>query len=517
MKTGRVVVIGAGVGGLTAALLLAARGVQVTLLERAATPGGKMRQVETGGAMLDAGPTVFTMRWVFEAIFAETGTSLENELTLHPLSTLARHAWDADTRLDLFADMEESVDAIGVFAGAADAAGYRRFCTRAQSIHDSLKKPFLESPQPGSPLALVRRAGVADMLKIAAFSTMWQSLGGYFRNPRLRQMFARYATYSGSSPYLAPATLMLIAHVERSGVWTMQGGMHRLAQVLAARATLLGADIRYRAAVTEVGITAGRASFARLETGERIDTDAIVMNADCAALAAGKFGHEAARAIPPMPAAKRSLSALTWAMHAPVTDFPLHHHNVFFGNAYATEFDDIFRHGRLPATPTIYVCAQDRDAAGHAPEGPERLLVLVNAPPNGDTAPPSQEALDQCKTRSFRHLEQCGLTLNPPKQAIQTGPAQWETLFPATGGALYGQAVHGTMASFRRPGATTLLPGLFLAGGSTHPGAGVPMAALSGRLAAAEVMADLASTRMSPITVTSGGMSMRSATTGSTA
>jgi 1-hydroxycarotenoid 3,4-desaturase len=517
-RTERAVIIGAGVGGLTTALLLAARGLDVTVLERAAAPGGKMRQVHAGGGPIDAGPTVFTMRWVFEDIFAETGTSLDTHLTLHPLSTLARHAWNENTRLDLFADIDQSVDAIGAFAGTADAAGYRKFCARAQAIHDSLKKPFLESPQPGSPLALVRRAGVADMLKIAAFSTLWGALGGYFKDPRLRQMFARYATYSGSSPYLAPATLMLIAHVERSGVWLIEGGMHRLAQVLAERAIALGASIRYNAHVEDIGLANGRASHVRLAGGERIDADAIVVNADCAALATGRFGAAAARAVPAIPPSTRSLSALTWATCANVADFPLHHHTVFFGDAYRQEFTDIFGRNKLPTTtPTIYICAQDRDAAGHVPPGPERLLILVNAPPHGDTKPPTPKDIELCTEKSFRHLAACGLKLTPNAQTVLTGPAQFNTLFPATGGALYGQATHGTMASFRRPPATTRIPGLYLAGGSAHPGAGVPMAALSGRLAAAAVMDGLASTRMSRTTAISGGTSMRSAMTGSTA
>jgi 1-hydroxycarotenoid 3,4-desaturase len=516
MKAQHIVVVGAGVGGLSAALLLAARGLRVTVLERASGPGGKMRQVTAGGAAIDAGPTVFTMRWVFEALFAEAGTSLDAHLQLTPLTTLARHAWDLGARLDLFADIERSADAIGQFAGAADAAGYRRFCARGQAIHDSLKKPFLEAPQPGSPLALVRRAGAAEMLNIAAFSTLWRALGGYFQDARLRQLFGRYATYSGSSPYLAPATLMLIAHVERSGVWLIEGGMHRLARVQAQLVTGLGGTIRYDTHVADIGIVSGRAGFVTLAGGERIEADAVVVNADCAAVAAGRFGRAAADAVPRMPPAGRSLSALTWAMRAEVRDFPLQHHTVFFGDAYASEFDDIFRRGRLPAKPTIYVCTQDRDATGTAPPGPERLLVLVNAPATGDTAPPTQQDIDTCTETSFRHLAQCGLSLAPDPPTILTGPAQFETLFPATGGALYGQAVHGTMASFRRPGAVTRIPGFYLAGGSTHPGAGVPMAALSGRLAADAVMEGLASTRGFPIMATSGGISMRSATTGGT-
>ncbi len=503
-----VLVIGAGIGGLTAALDLARRGMDVTVLERAATVGGKMRRVPTLGGPVDAGPTVFTMRWVFDALLADAGSTLDAHLQLQPMETLARHAWNAHDRLDLFADIDRSTDAIGRFAGTREAAGYREFCARAQRIYESLEGPFLKSSQPGSPLALVRRAGVADMLAIAAFATLWKSLGSYFHDPRLRQLFGRYATYNGSSPYLAPATLMLIAHVERSGVWLVQGGMYRVAEMLADLARAKGAQIRCHAPVREIGTERGRASHVVLADGERLAADAIVLNADCAALAAGKFGPAVQLASPALKPADRSLSALTWVMHTPA-DFPLHHHTVFFGDDYAREFTDIFGHSRLSTgKPTVYVCAQDRDAAGHAPPGPERLLLLVNAPATADTGKLPDQEIAACQTRTFRHLASCGLTLNP-EQFTLTGPTQFETMFPATGGALYGQAVHGTTAAFKRPPSRSRMPGLYLAGGSTHPGAGVPMAALSGRLAASCLMADLASTAPSRTAATRGGISTR--------
>ena len=197
-------------------------------------------------------------------------------------------------------------------------------------------------------------------------------------------------------------------------------------------------------------------------------------------------------------------------MRAPTAGFPLLRHNVFFSNDYAGEFDDVFRRDRLPATPTVYVCAQDRDAAGAHDGAAERLLCLVNAPPSGDRRPFPATEIDQCATRSFGLLQACGLTVErTPTNTVTTTPADWERLFPATGGGLYGRAMHGPMAAFRRPGAQTALPGLFLAGGSVHPGAGVPMAALSGRQAAASVLAHHASTATSRRTATHGGTSTR--------
>lgn len=511
MQSDRVVVIGAGIGGLVAALLLAARGVAVTVVERTAAPGGKMREVAVGGARIDAGPTVFTMRWVLDEILAEAGTRLDDHLALRPAALLARHAWDDGSRLDLFAEIDRSADAIGDFAGAAEAAGYRAFCARARAVYGALEHAFLRGTRP-SPVSLVTRAGlggVRDLLNASPFALLWDALGEHFADPRLRQLFGRYATYSGSSPFAAPATLMLIAHVEQEGVWLVEGGMHRVARTLATLAEARGATFRYGANVTEIVTERGRAAGVVLATGERIAGEAVVCNADVAALAAGLFGAAAARAVAPGGDAVPSLSAVTWTLCARATGFPLPRHSVFFAPDYAAEFEAIFARGRLPAEPTVYVCAQDRDDEATGPDGPERLLVLVNAAPTGDRAPPSPQEIASCEQATFARLARAGLTLEPAAEPVVTTPAAFARLFPATGGALYGRAVHGWRASFRRPGATTSLPGLVLAGGSVHPGPGVPMAAMSGRLAAAAVLADLASTRRFHRAAMPGGMSMR--------
>jgi 1-hydroxycarotenoid 3,4-desaturase len=524
--TGRVAVIGAGIGGLAAALDLSARGFEVLVLERAAAPGGKMREVAVGegegAARLDAGPTVFTMRWVFEELFDSAGASLSDHLALRPAAVLARHAWNGGGRLDLFADVARSADAIGAFAGAAEARGFRAFCDRARRVYRALEGPFIRAarPTPFSLAAAAGPSGVAGLLGASPFNTLWRALGDHFRDPRLRQLFGRYATYCGSSPFLAPATLMLVAHVEQDGVWLVEGGMHRLARAVEALARSRGVAFRYGAEVAEIRVEGGRAAGVTLADGERVEADAVVVNADAAALAAGLFGPAAARgaAVPRAEQRDRSLSALTWAMLAEAEGFPLLRHTVFFSNDYPAEFDDLFGRNRLPAAPTAYVCAQDRGAdddggaAARPKPGPERLLCLVNAPPTGDTAPPSRAEIERCETATFRLLERCGLTLRR-RDTVTTGPAEWERLFPATGGALYGRASHGWAASFARPGARTALPGLYLAGGSAHPGAGVPMAALSGRLAASSIASDRTratatrgSTARSPGTATLGGI-----------
>lgn len=488
-----IAIVGAGIGGLVAAVDLAAKGWRVTVLERASAPGGKMREIEVGGRPIDAGPTVFTMRWVFDQLFRDAGTTLEHHLTLDPAETLARHAWDGGQTLDLFADKKRSADAIGQFAGAKDAAGYLAFCAQAARTYRTLEEPFIKAPRPTAS-DLVRATGLIRAMRLKPFATMWSAIGGQMRDPRLRQLFARYATYCGTSPFAATATLMLVAHVEQEGVWLIRGGMHRLAAALAALATAHGATIRYDTPVREI-VVAGRAKAVRLEDGEIVTADAVIMNGEPNALATGLLGRKASDAAQQVKFPARSLSAVTWAGMVETEGLPLLRHNVFFSGDYKLEFD-LINTGMLPTEPTIYICAQDRgDRDGPAPAGPERALMLVNAPPNGDRRSFTQVEIDQCMQGMSSLLSRCGLQMRFTQPAVMTGPAQFHRLFPASGGALYGRSVTAGFATFKRPENRTSIPGLYLAGGSTHPGAGVPMAALSGRRAAAEVMEDLSPRR----------------------
>ena len=504
-----VIVIGAGIGGVTCAIDLARSGFAVTVIERAERCGGKMREVQVGTSVIDAGPTVLTMRWVFEKIFEDAGASLSAVLALRPLGVLARHAWSGAGRLDLFADKDQSADAIGRFAGKAEAAGYLAFCVESRRIYETLRDSFLTAQQEG-PLGLARKVGFGranDLLALRPFETLWQALGGHFRDQRLRQLFGRYATYCGSSPFAAPATLMLVAHVEQEGVWIVEGGMQRLAEALRTLALSLGVTFRFSTDVQRIALTHGRVSGVSLDTGEQLRADCVVVNADSAAITAGAFGADVVEAIPPRPPSTRSLSAVTWALTARTAGAGLVRHNVFFSEDYASEFKDIFNRGRMPLTPTIYVCAQDRDDDDSWGAGAERLLILINAPATGGQGAFDEEELSACRARVWDHLKRCGLTLSyDGRESVVATPDRFNAMFPATGGALYGQATHGWSAAFQRPGARTRAPGLYLAGGGAHPGAGVPMAALSGRLAAAQILKDRTSARPFRPVAMLGGM-----------
>lgn len=508
----RVAVIGAGIGGLAASLLLAAHGFEVTVFEQQPVVGGKIRTLIPGGLPIDSGPTVLTLPGIIEEIFEAAGSTLERHLRLVPARILGRHAWAADaperpTCLDLHADPGLTEEAIGAFAGSGEARAFRRFRKRAERTFTTLSRAFI-GVQHNGPLSLLRRAGLRELLAIDAFSSLSDALAREFRDRRLRQLFGRYATYCGSSPFEAPATLMLVAHVEQRGVWLVEGGMVRLVHALATLAEARGVRFRLGEPVASILVERGRAAGVVTRAGERFAAGSVLCNADVAALGLGLFGEEARCAVDRPSWRARSLSALTWSIEAEADGFALLRHNVFFSSDYGREFADLAA-GRLPSHPTVYVCAQDREARPERP-GVERLFCIVNAPPRGDQGAPGVQEEQECLKRTMQQLRDCGLRIAVRSMA-QTGPRQFAQLFPGGGGGLYGQAAQGWRSAFQRPQARSRLPGLFLAGGSTHPGPGVPMAALSGRMAAAAIIADCRSNRS-----TSRRPSRQAATAGGT-
>lgn len=480
--------IGGGVGGLAAAIHLAHAGVQVELLERAATVGGKLREVELDGQRLLAGPSVFTMRWVFDELF---DGRLADALTLLSVDPLCRHFFADGSVLDLYADEARSKEAIARFAGAKEAEAYLRYRRHAAKIFEIVRGPFMENEVP-SLMDFMSPRTLWQLLQIDGMRTLWRALEEYFTDPRLRQLFGRYATYNGSSPYHAPATLAVIMHVENAfGIFAVKGGIVRLAEALRRRAESLGVSIVTGAEVDQILVepAAGPGAPQRargVRSGQRtLYADCIIANCDVAdALErllpeaapvrklAHKYGEE-----------ELSLSAYVHLALAPPPPLELLHHNVFFGGDYAREFEELVTARRPPSDPTVYVCS----------EAPGRYFFLTNAPPldaKGAAIDWTTER-PRCRARLYQTLARHGFHLTPTATHEIT-PPDFAAAFPRSRGALYGLASNSRLAAFKRP--ANRLPnidGLYFCGGTVHPGAGLPMVALSAKIATRRALADL--------------------------
>lgn len=488
-------VIGAGVGGLATALRLQAAGLNVTLLEAHDWPGGKMRAVPSDAGPVDAGPTVLTMRHVFDDLFRATGTRLEDHVTLIREPLLARHFWPDGSQLDLTDHPSDNAQAIAAFAGAAAKDEFLRFSDESRTLFDLFDAPMMQSAEPALPaLAKAALSVPRHLPTLSPLATLAGHLRRRFSDPRLAQLFGRYATYVGGSPYQSPALLSLIWQAEANGVWRVQGGMHMLARALADRFQALGGTLRLSTPVARIETGLGGVTGLTLASGERLNAQVVVFCGDPRALSSGTLGPRVGDIAATAQRAARSLSARVWSFAATVTQDPgLAHHNVFFGQTPQSEFDAL-RAGRMPHDPTLYICAEDRGSDAAAPDGPERFEIILNAAPL-TIAEPQDNEVDTCHQLTFQTLDRFGLRFDTaPDRGALTTPAMFDRMFPASAGSLYGQSPHGMTAALKRPRARTKIRGLYLAGGGTHPGAGVPMAALSGRFAAEAIATDLVST-----------------------
>lgn len=514
----KTIIIGAGIGGLSAAVDLAARGLDVTVLEQAFAPGGKLRQFPSDAGPVDAGPTVLTMRAIFDALFERAGARLDEHISLTPETVLARHWWQDGSTLDLFADPAESANAVADFAGREARAEFVAFSENARRLYSAFNGPVMQSAVPS--LGALSRVVMSDARRLlpamAPLSTLAQSLSRSFTDPRLRQLFGRYATYVGGSPFSSPAILSLIWDVESQGVWRIKNGMLGLAKALEKVATERGATFQYGATVDKIFTVDGRVGGVVLDNGERIEADNIIFNGDPAALSRGLLGEDSRRAVKRDAVTPRSLSAYVWAFAARPKGVDLRHHNVFFGHQQKNEFDAVAR-GDVPDDPTLYVCAQDRGEHTTPPEN-ERFEIIMNGAPLSGKARMHAQAQDenpeeflQCRTRTFQTLQRMGLDFDViPQRLSLITPSDFAARFPASDGSLYGRSPHGMKATFQRPTTRSRVKGLYLAGGGVHPGAGLPMASLSGQHAAAAIITDLALTSRSRRTATPGGTSTAS-------
>lgn len=486
-----VVIIGAGIGGLSAAIRLAARGLRVVIVEQNDHVGGKMDEIQAAGFRFDTGPSVITMRPVFEALFAAAGRRLSDYLTLLPVDPLTRYFYPDGSRLDLSRDLSALLPQIEAFS-PGDADGYLRYLAHAVRIYRLTRQVFIFGPplSPGS----IRDFPLRDALKIDPMRTMAASIRSFVSDPRLQQLLGRFATYVGASPYQAPATLNVIAAVELAGgVWYPQGGVYAIARALEKLARELGIELRLETPVERVEVRDGRVRGVTTGAGEFIPAEGVIANVDVATVYSRLL---APGVLPPRRVARtlnRPLSCSGFLLLLGLDRaFPdLAHHNIFFSRDYRREFDDLFRREIPPEDPTIYVAITSKTDSSHAPPGGENWFVMVNAPALSPAWDWTEKA-EAYRARILDRLAAFGYDVRPAIRFERClTPADIERQTGAYRGALYGASSNQRLAAFLRPpNRSRYVRGLYFAGGTTHPGGGVPMVTLSGAVAAGMVLED---------------------------
>lgn len=486
-----IVVVGAGIGGLAAAIHLASAGEEVLMLEQNPQVGGKMGQMCAAGFRWDTGPSVITMRHVLDDLFAAAGRRLGDHLTLLPLDPLTRYFYPDGTILDASQDVARTATQLA-HLDQRDGRGYRAFLRYAARIHAIAGPLFLYNRPPSWRSFL--GTSPFNILKVDPLRSMDDAIRSYVHSPQARQLLGRFATYAGASPYQAPATLNVIAHVElNQGVWYPQGGVYTIAVALAKLSRELGVTIRTHCPVRRIVSDGPRVQGVLLADGTIQPAQAVVANVDVATVYA--------ELLPGTPQTERRLQAYT-GLPASSSGFilllgvegehaQLAHHNIFFSSDYRAEFVDIFERGVPPQEPTVYVSITAKTDPSHAPAGSENWFVLVNVPPLG----PHYDwdvGTTIYRDRVLARLAQFGLDVRGRIRVERTlTPLDLARMSGAHRGALYGQSANDRMAAFRRPhNRASGMSGLYFAGGTTHPGGGVPLVMLSGKVAAEMLLAD---------------------------
>ena len=490
----RILVIGAGVGGLAVGARLAVRRHDVTIMEQGARVGGKLHTYRRDGFAFDTGPSLFTLPAVYRDLFLKTGAPLEEAVDLQPVEPgFGYHFADGSSVVVPGVDPARAARAFGEAFGGSAADDWRRLIERGGQMWRLTREPFLQSPLDGW-RTLLKVASPSAVRTVAPRTTLRELGREYLADPRLRQVLDRYATYSGSDPRRAPAVFATIPYMEQTfGAWHLGGGVGTLADALARRCDERGVDIRLGQDVVEVVVREGRAAGVRLTSGEIRDADIVIANADA---------HHLYRDLVKDPAARKPARALEKATPA-LAGFVMllavrgrtpgiHHHNVWFPADYDGEFDAIF--GRAPHAaqdPAIYACVPD-DPLMRPNEDSEAWFILVNTPRNGDgregtvdwSAPGAAEAYAD---HLLALLAARGTDIRDRIlwRELRT-PADLERTTRAPGGSIYGSSSNGPRAAFQRPANKSPVPGLFLVGGSAHPGGGLPLVGLG-----AEIVADL--------------------------
>lgn len=478
--------VGAGLAGLSCAARLAHAGYRVDLYEQRDQVGGKAGSLSLAGFRFDTGPSLLTMPHVFSQLFSEVGQRLEDHLEFIPLAPICRYFYPDGVRLGAYSDP-------GIFGAEIEArtgdsrAALERYLAYGRRLYELTADLFLwhSLHEAASYLRAPAVKSILNVWRIDALRSMDAAHRRFFRDPKLVQLFDRYATYNGSSPYRVPATLNIIPYVEYGlGGYAVGGGIHAIPAALERLVRSAGAGIHLNARVEAILAAQGRVTGIRVGGRERA-CDLVVSNVDVLRTYADLLQH------PEAPLARRyvklepSSSGLVffWGMGRSYPELGVN--NIFFSADYPAEFRALFDERRCPEDPTVYVNITSKVTPGDAPPGGENWFVLVNAPCNAgqDWAAESAAVRSRVLARLERALGR-EVESSLRVERIMT-PADIERDTGSRLGSLYGISSNTPLAAFlRHPNRCRRPRGLYLCGGSVHPGGGMPLAVLSGKIAA---------------------------------
>jgi phytoene desaturase len=475
-RTDRVVVIGAGLGGLSAALHLAGAGREVTVLEREAEPGGRAGVLRDGGYTFDTGPTVITMPALIAEALGAVGENLDDWLDLRRLDPAYRAQFADGSSLDVLADTDAMASAIRSLCGPGDADGYRRLVAYLRELYE-LELPHFIARNLDSPLALLGRP-LLELVRLGGFRRLAPKVGTFVRDERLRRLFTFQAMYAGLAPAQALAIYAVITYLDCvAGVYFPMGGVHAVPRALAGAADKHGVTFRYGTAATGIEVTAGRAVAVRTDAGERIPADVVVVNADAPTAYRELLGREPRRL-------RYSPSCVV--LYAGVRGArPDAHHTISFGAAWQSTFDEIIRQGRVMSDPSFLLTTPTVTDPSLAPAGAHSQYVLFPAP-NLDHGHPIDWAAEAPRytEHMLATLAARGFDVDPEVRHLTT-PADWGGPAGTPFAATHRFAQTGP---FRLPTLDRRVANLVFCGSNVQPGVGVPMVLVSGRLAAQRIV-----------------------------
>ncbi len=483
----KIIIIGAGLGGLSAACRLAKTGFDVTVLEKNERVGGKVNFVEADGYKFDTGASLLTMKHVFEDLFEFCGRRIEDYLTIEKLEPICRYFWSDKTRLDASQNLAKTESEIGKIS-SEDAENFRKYLADSKQKYEIAERTFLAKSLNELPQLLNVR-NLPDLLKISTLKTLDAHNKNYFKSEKLRQLFNRFATYNGSSPYKTPATFALIPFVEFGlGAWYAKGGIYEIPRALEKLAIESGVKFLFNSEVRKIEIENGKAGGVTLKNGEVLKSDFVITNADAIETYRNLidknereiYTNKKLEKIEP------SCSGFVLLLGVKKKFGQLAHHNIFFSDDYKAEFKAIFEKKVLAKNPTIYICASSRTDETQAPKAGENLFVLVNAPYLSEKTNWKNEAKNY-RDSVIKKLENFGL--KDLEKSIEfeqiITPEDFERKYRANKGSIYGVSSNGVLSAFLRvPNRAKDIENLYFVGGTTHPGGGMPLVLLSGKMAA---------------------------------